>query len=87
MSKNPEVDAKTNSRPTIKVEVRCERFGSSSSPVSTQIIDAPMIGENAVRLDITLDIRKTDTIVITPLRRDLDDVDGMIEDAGKLANG
>jgi len=82
---SPETDAKTDKQPTIKVEVTCERWGSSPS-TSVKIIDAPMIGENAVRLDITLDIRKTDSIVIRPVRRDLDDIDGLIEDAQRLAN-
>jgi len=82
---DPDTNADTAKRRPIEVEVTCNRWGSDSEP-SVKIIEVPMIGDNAVRLDITLDLRKTDTIVIRPVRRELDDVEGLIEDAERLAN-
>ena len=85
MSKNPDTDAKTDKRRLVTVEITCNRWGSNRSS-SVKIIEVPMISDNAIRLDITLDLRKTDTIEIRPIRRDLDDVAGIIEDAERLAN-
>lgn len=85
MRDNPDTDAKTDKRRPVTVEITCERWGSNRSS-SVKIIEVPMISDNAVRLDITLDLRKTDTIKIRPIRRDPDDVEGLIEDAERLAN-
>ena len=85
MSDNSEADAKTDKRRPVTVEITCNRWGSNQTS-SVKIIEVPMISDNAIRLDITLDLRKTDTIEIRPVRRDLDDVDGLIEDAERLAN-
>jgi len=85
MSDNPDADAKTDKRRPVSVEVICHRWGSDRDP-SVKIIEVPMISDTAIRLDITLDLRKTDTIEIRPIRRELDDVDGLVEDAERLAN-
>jgi hypothetical protein len=85
VSNNSEADAKTDNRRSVTVEVTIDRWGSNRSS-SVKLIEVPMISDNAVRLDITLDLRKTDTISIRPIRRDQDDVDGLIEDAERLAN-
>lgn len=69
----------------VEVEITSKRWGSDPS-ASIKRIAVPVIGESAVRLDITLDLRKTDSIEIRPVRRDLDDVDGMVADAERLAN-
>ncbi len=53
---------------------------------SVKMIKVPMIGESVVRLDITVDLRKTDSIEIRPVRRELDDVEGLVADAERLAN-
>lgn len=85
MRSDPGTGKETVKRKLIMVEVTCNRWGSNSSP-SVKIIEVPMIDDGTVRLDITLDLRKTDTVVIRPIRRELDDVEGLIEDAERLAN-
>jgi len=82
---NSKTDPKTTKRRSVAVEITSKRWGSDPS-ASVKIIDVPVIGEGSIRLDITLDLRKTDTIEIRPVRRELDDVDGLIVDAEKLAN-
>lgn len=85
MRDNSNTDTKTDERRTVEFEITSKRWGSDQSS-SVKVIDVPVIGESKARLDITLDLRKTDTIVIRPLRRDVDDVSGLIEDAERLAN-
>jgi hypothetical protein len=82
---NPDTDAQTGKRRSVEIEIASTRWGSDKTP-SVKVIEVPMIGESAIRLDITVDIRKTDTIEIRPVRRDMDDVDGLVEDAERLAN-
>jgi len=82
---NPEANAKTDKRPTVEVEIVCERWGSNNKS-AVKIIEAPLVSDNAVRIDITLDLRNTGMITIRPVRRDLDDVEGTIADAERLAN-
>ena len=85
MSDNPNADAKTTGRRTIPVEIISERWGSD--PVaSEQVIDVKMIDNNTARLDITIDLRRCESIVIRPIRREMDDIDGLIKDAARLAN-
>lgn len=83
-------DAKTAKRRSVEVEVEVtsKRWGSDGrvSEDSVKYVKVPIIGESSIRLDITVDLRKTDTIVIRPVRRDMDDVSGLISDATKLAN-
>lgn len=85
MSNNSEADARTAGRRSVEVEITSKRWGSDSSS-SIKVIEVPMIGENTVRLDITIDLRKTDTIEIRPVRRSMDDTEGLITDAERLAN-
>lgn len=85
MRDNSETETKTDEVRTVEFEITSKRWGSDQSS-SVKVIDVPIIGESKARLDITLDLRKTDTIVIRPVRRDADDVDGMIKDAERLAN-
>lgn len=85
MRDNPEMDAKTTRARKVEVEITSKRYGSNQSP-SIKTIEVPLIGESMARLDITLDLRKTDRIEIRPVRRALDDLDGLVEDAERLAN-
>lgn len=85
MPDNSKTDSKTTERRHVEIEVTSKRWGSSPSS-SVKIIEVPVIGESKARLDITLDLRKTDRIEIRPIRRDMDDVDGLIEDAQRLVN-
>jgi len=87
VSDNPKADsdAKTTERRTIPVEIISKRWGSN--PVlSEQVIDVKMIDANTARLDITIDMRRIESIEIRPIRRDMDDLDGLIEDATRFAN-
>ena len=83
MSENP--DAKTAERRSVSVEIRSKRYGSNHTP-TTQLIEVPLVESSTIRLDITVDLRKTEIIEIRPIRRDMDDVDGLIQDAERLAN-
>lgn len=85
MREDSKADTKTDERRHVEFEITSKRWGSDQSS-SVKVIEVPIIGESKARLDITLDLRKTDTIVIRPLRRDADDVSGLIEDAERLAN-
>ena len=78
-------DAKATTGRTVPVEIISKRWGSD--PVlSEQVIDVKMIDANTARLDITIDLRRIESIELRPIRREMDDVDGLIEDAGRLAN-
>lgn len=85
MAEDPNMDSKTDKRRSVEVEISSKRWGTNDAP-SLKTIEVPMISDSAIRLDITVDLRKTDAIVIRPVRRDLDDVNGLIEDAERLAN-
>lgn len=86
MRNDPDTGARAAKPKSVEVEIITKRWGSNSSS-SVKVIDATLIGDSAVRLDITVDLRKTDTIQIRPVRRDLDDIEGIVKDAQKLANG
>jgi len=81
----PETDAKTTEYRSVEVEITSKRWGSDQTP-SIKTIEVPIIGESTVRLDITVDLRKIDSMVIRPVRRDMDDVEGMLADAKMLAD-
>lgn len=84
MSDNPNADAKAAGR-TVSVEIISKRWGSA--PVLTeQVIDVKMIDANTARLDITIDLRRIESIELRPIRREMDDIEGLIEDASRLAN-
>ena len=85
MRDNPDTDAQTKERRSIKVEISTKRWGSDNSP-SIKVIDVPVFGESKIRLDITVDLRQTDTVEIRPVRRALEDVEGLVADAERLAN-
>lgn len=82
MQNDQTTDAKQRS---VQVEITSKRWGSNPTP-SVKIIEVPVIGESTVRLDITVDLRRTDTIEIRPIRREMDDVSGVVEDGVRLAN-
>lgn len=82
---NENADAKTTRWKTTPVEIITERWGSDPDPTE-QVIDVKMIDSNTARLDITIDLRRCSSIVIRPIRRDMDDVEGLIADAERLAN-
>ena len=87
MAQDPDTNSnsKTDKRRLVEVEIISKRWGTNDA-ASLKTIEVPMISDSAIRLDITVDLRKTDAIVIRPVRRDLDDVNGLIEDAERLAN-
>lgn len=85
MSEQQKTEAKTTDKRMVDVVITSKRFGSNCGP-SLQIVRVPLIGNDAVRLDLTIDIRNTDTIEIRPVRREIEDIDGLIEDAARLAN-
>jgi hypothetical protein len=85
VAEDPNTNSKTDKRRSVEVEIISKRWGTNDAP-SLKTIEVPLISDSAIRLDITVDLRKTDAIVIRPVRRDLDDVDGLIEDAERLAN-
>ena len=85
MRNDSDTDAKTDARRLVEVVITSKRWGSDPTS-STKLISVPVIGDSTARLDITLDLRKTDTIEIRPLRRDINDVDGLLDDASRLAN-
>jgi len=82
---NSDADTKTDAQRLVEFEITSKRWGSEQTS-SIKVIEVPVIGESKARLDITLDLRKTDTIVIRPLRRGVEDISGLIEDAERLAN-
>lgn len=85
MSKNPDADAKTTRWRTTPVEIITERWGSDPEPTE-QIIDVKMIDSDTGRIDITINLRRCASITIRPIRREMDDIDGLVEDALRLAN-
>jgi hypothetical protein len=85
VTQNPDTKSETDKRQPVDVQIISKRWGVNDSP-SVKIIEVPLISDSAIRLDITVDLRKTDTIVIRPIRRCIDDIDGLIEDAIRLAN-
>lgn len=85
MKNDQDIKETTPNKRLVEVEIISKRWGSTNTS-STKVIEVPIIGENTVRLDITVDLRKTDSIQIKPVRRNPDDVEGMIADAERLAN-
>lgn len=85
MSQNSNIKPETNKEQPVEVEITSKRWGVNDSP-SIKIIEVPLISDSTIRLDITVNIRKTDTIIIRPVRRNLNDIDGLLDDAKHLAN-
>lgn len=78
-------EVKATDKRMVDVIITSKRFGSNPGP-SLQTVRVPLIGNDAMRLDLTIDIRNTESIEIKPVRRDLEDVDGLIDDAARIAN-
>ena len=78
-------NAKTDERRLVPVEIHSHRYGSDRSS-SIKIIEAPLVEGSKIRLDISIDLRKTSVIEIKPIRRSTKDTDGLIEDAIRLAH-
>ncbi len=51
-----------------------------------KIIQAPLMDDRVVELEIAIDLRTVDYVEIRPVRRPLLDVEGTIKDAERLAN-
>ena len=85
MSQNSNIKPETNKEQPVEVEITSKRWGVNDSP-SIKIIEVPLISDSTIRLDITVNIRKTDTIIIRPVRRNLNDIDRLLDDAKHLAN-
>jgi hypothetical protein len=85
VSQNSNIKPETNKEQPVEVEITSKRWGVNDSP-SIKIIEVPLISDSTIRLDITVNIRKTDTIIIRPVRRNLNDIDGLLDDAKHLAN-
>lgn len=85
MSEQQKTEAKVTDKRTVPVTIISKRFGSKPTS-SLQTVDVQIVGNDTIRLDLTIALRNADSIEIYPLRRDIDDVDGLIEDAERLAN-
>lgn len=68
----------------VTVSIKTERHGKSE-PTYSQI-DVPIMRGERVHFDLLMDLRKTSYVEIRPVRRSMDDVNGMLEDAERLAN-
>jgi hypothetical protein len=69
---------------TVPVMIRTKFYGNSTE--TQQIVSIPLVEDDMIRLDLTIDLRKSEFIEIRPLRRAFNDTDGMISDAQSLAN-
>lgn len=69
---------------TVHVQIRTKFYGNDKETVQT--IPIPMVDKDMIRLDMTIDLRKSEYIEIRPIRRNLEDVAGVIADAESLAN-
>lgn len=85
MSEQQKTESKATDKRMVDVEITSRRFGSQSAP-TLQTVRVPVIGNDAVRIDLTIDLRNADSIEIRPVRRDMEDVEGLIADAARLAN-
>ena len=70
---------------TVQVAICSRRYGSKSV-VTVQTVDVPIVDGDIIRLDLTIDLRKTSSIEIVPVRRLMSDTAGVAEDAERLAN-
>jgi len=69
---------------SVPIIIRTKFWGR---PIEThQTMRIPVVDRDTIRLDMTIDLRKTEYLVISPMRRDISDVSGMLEDAETLAN-
>lgn len=69
---------------TVQVMIRTKFYGNEKETVQTMPI--PVVDKDTIRLDMTIDLRKSEYIEIRPLRRPLEDVAGILADAEALAN-
>jgi hypothetical protein len=69
---------------TVPVLIRTKFYGNSTE--TQQRVMIPLVARDTIRLDMTIVLRKSEWVEIRPIRRDLSDIDGLIEDAGSLAN-
>lgn len=70
---------------TVPVMIRTKFYGNSVE--TQQVIGIPVVENDTIRLDLTIDLRKSEFILIQPVRRPITDIEGMIGDAQSLANG
>lgn len=68
------------------LSVEVAPLGPDDDVECAQLIEVPLRGDGSVRIEFDMDVRSIDHIVIRPLRRPMNDVDGIVSDAGKLAN-
>jgi hypothetical protein len=69
---------------TVPVLIRTKFYGNVME--TQQVMRIPLVENDTIRLDMTIDLRKSEFIEIRPIRRQLGDVAGMLEDAQALAN-
>lgn len=78
---------KTRNKPAarcVPVLIRTKFY--SKSLETAQTLQVPMIDKDTIRLDLTINLRMSEAILITPIRRDMGDVNGLISDAESIAN-
>lgn len=75
-----------NETPTkcVPVLIRTKFYGKLME--TAQTLQVPMIDKDMIRLDLTINLRMSEAILIEPVRRDMDDVVGMLGDAESIAN-
>lgn len=69
---------------SVPILIRTKFWGRQIETHQTMCI--PVVDRDTIRLDMTIDLRKTEYLVISPMRRDISDVSGMLSDAEALAN-
>ena len=69
---------------TVPVLIRTKFYGNTTE--TQQIMRIPLVENDTIRLDMTIDLRKSEFIEIRAIRREFGDVAGLIADAEGLAN-
>lgn len=68
------------------LSIEAAPLGSTDDIECAQLIELPVRRDGSVRIDFDMNVRSIDHIIIRPIRRPMDDVDGIVSDAKRLAN-
>jgi len=68
------------------LSVEVAPLGPTHDIECAQLIEVPLRGDGTARIELDVDVRHIDHIILRPIRREMDDVEGVINDAQKLAN-
>ena len=69
---------------TVTVTLKTTRWGKDDP--TYQNVTLPLGDDEKVTLEVTINMRETDSVEIRPVRRAMTDVKGLIKDAERLAN-